>query len=329
MVSVEDHLYHTAELLETVARVAPRLLAWMTACALDAPGEDTAAAVDEWLERYPALQVAACVDPQRLAPEGRARFLQLHPRQLEELTSFARMVASLLRPGGILLQDVHLSTLRFIPPDRWWESIYAAATVRGTFARQPPAVRFLSNKRSYSATFGRDLLDAGFDPRDVLDKSELETVAVPSLAREIDRRFPFEQITSARPDPQPSGADDDTRREVESQLDVVLWDAAGRIELGGRALSAPVTLRPASQEARTWRELIEDRIAGGSGLATGEVGARLAEPGAERAEISNLAARHVHALRARLTNSSAILTANHAYRLDPGLVVGLVRTRVR
>ena len=80
-------------------------------------------------------------------------------------SGFARLVASLLRPGGILLQDVHLSTLRFIAPDRWWESIYVAATVRGTFPRRQPAVRFLSNKRGYTATFGRDLMDAGFDPR--------------------------------------------------------------------------------------------------------------------------------------------------------------------
>jgi hypothetical protein len=58
-----------------------------------------------------------------------------------------------------------------------------------------------------------------------------------------------------------------------------------------------------------------------------EVGQRLAEAGAERAEISNLAARHIHSLRARLSSSSAIVTANRAYALDSAVTVGRVRRR--
>ena len=54
---------------------------------------------------------------------------------------------------------------------------------------------------------------------------------------------------------------------------------------------------------------------------------RLAAAGAERAEASNLAARHIHALRARLNTPGAIITANHAYRLDERLSVGRVRRR--
>ena len=52
----------------------------------------------------------------------------------------------MLRPGGLVLQDIQLATLGFIPPDRWWESIYLANTVRGMFAENPPTCRFLSNK---------------------------------------------------------------------------------------------------------------------------------------------------------------------------------------
>lgn len=37
----------------------------------------------------------------------------------------------MLRPGGLLLQDIQLATLGFIPPNRWWESIYLANTLRG------------------------------------------------------------------------------------------------------------------------------------------------------------------------------------------------------
>jgi len=44
-------------------------------------------------------------------------------------------------------------------------------------------------------------------------------------------------------------------------------------------------------------------------------------------EISNLAARHIHALRARLSSPSAIVTANRAYVLDPVVTVGRVRRR--
>lgn len=327
MVTVEDHLYHTAELLDAITRRSPGLLAWTTCCAIDDPGGDTTAAVAEWIERYPSVQIAAMVDLAQLPAAASRRVIPIDPKRLGELGSFARLVASLLRPGGVLLQDVHLSTLRFIPADRWWESIYLAATVRGTFAQQPPAVRFLSNKRGYAATFGRDLMEAGFDPRDVLDKSELDDVVVPSLVREIDRRFPLELVTSAKGHPVPIAADEAGRREVETALDLVLWDAGGRLELTGRAVVAPVTFRSGSQESATWRQLIDDRVGGGPGLPTSDVGARLSEPGAERAEMSNLAARHVHTLRSRLVNTQAIVTAHHAYRLDPGLTVGFVRAR--
>ena len=39
------------------------------------------------------------------------------------------------------------------------------------------------------------------------------------------------------------------------------------------------------------------------------------------------AARHVHGLRSRLSNPSAIVTVSHAYRLDPSVAVGRVRRR--
>jgi hypothetical protein len=299
----------------------------MTCCAIDDPGSDTTTAVASWLEQYKTIRVAACVGPRQVSTDGAARLLTIEPRSLTELAAFARLVASLLRPGGILLQDVHLSTLRFIPADRWWESIYIAATVRGTFARRPPAVRFLSNKRGYTATFGRDLMQAGFDPREVMDKAELEAVIVPSIARSLRTQFPFELTSSDRPGALPVSADEDDRREIDEGLDVVLWDPGGRIELSGRSTSAPVTFRAGSQEARTWQLLIADRIQNGPGLLIASVGERLAESGAERAEMSNLAARHVHGLRSRLLDGQAILTVNHAYRLDPSLVVGLVRKR--
>lgn len=318
-------MYHTAEMLDALARRAPEVLPCLTCCAIDDPGTDTTNAVTRALERFPAVRIAACVAAEALPAELADRLVPLVPARLAELTSFAKLVSSLLRPGGILVQDVHLSTLRFISPDRWWDSIYVAATVRGTFARRPPAVRFLSNKRGYTATFGRDLLDAGFDPREVMDKAELEEVVVPSIARDLRSRFPLQLLTEGRG--VPVAGDEDARREIDEQLDVVLWSVAGRSELSGRAVPASVTFRAGSHEARTWHDLIVDRVSGGGGVLIADVGQRLADAGAERAEMSNLAARHVHALRARLDNGQALQTANHAYRLDPSLTVGLVRAR--
>ena len=204
VVAVEDHLYHTTEMLETMAR----------ACAGDAGVDDRVhdrrswprhdAAVDGWLRRFTGVQIAARIDPRRASRRTCRAGVRDCAGPSRRVPSFARMVASLLLPGGVLVQDVHLSTLHFIPSDRWWDSIYVAATVRGMFAKRQPAVRFVSNKRGYSATFGRDLMDAGFDPREVMDKVELERVILPSALRDVDERFPLElraPATAASPVP--------------------------------------------------------------------------------------------------------------------------------
>ena len=320
-------MYHTTEILEALSRVSPGLLARTTVCCIDEPGPDTSSAIATWLQRYARIQVAARTNGHVLPSAEAERVIPIDSTQLDALTPFARLIASLLLPGGVLVQDIHLSTLQFIPRDRWWESIYVAATVRGMFARRQPAVRFVSNKRGYAATFGRDLMDAGFDPREVMDKTELDQVIVPSIARDVETRFPLELTTTDRRDPTPVAADDESRREIEDRLDLVEWDVSGRVELSGRLLPSTVVFRPGSQEALTWQLLIADRINEGLGVPVAEVGQRLAGAGAERAEMSNLAARHIHALRARLSSSAAIVTVNHAYRLDPAVSAGRVRRR--
>lgn len=320
-------MYHTTELLQAVARACPDLLAWTTVCAIDDPGPDTASAIAGWLSEFDGIQIAARVDPGELPAEHAHRVFPIGAPHVADSSAFARMLASLLLPGGLLVQDVHLSTLHFIPADRWWESIYLAATVRGIFPKHPPAVRFVSNKRGYAATFGRDLIDAGFDPREVMDKAELDAVVVPSIASDLNVRFPLELTSSLRSRPTPVAAHDDSRHEIDRALDLVEWDVSGRVELAGRLLDAPVIFRTGSNEAVTWQRLIDERLATGAGVPVAEVGQRLAEDGAERAEISNLAARHIHALRGRLSSSSAIVTANRAYTLDPAVTVGRVRRR--
>src|SRR5215468_9424348 len=185
IVVVEDHLYHTSELVDALAAVRPDAIDQITAIALDRAGPDTDAAVADCRRHHPALRVVA---PTAQPPD---RDAGATADDLCNVAACARLIARQLRPGGLLVQDVQLTTLPFVPADRWWESIYLAATVRGLFADRPPRVRFLSNKRGYAATFGRDLADAGFDPRDVMDKAALDTAVAPTLAHFLDTAFPM------------------------------------------------------------------------------------------------------------------------------------------
>jgi hypothetical protein len=339
LVVAEDHLHHVTELLEALAEVDPGLLALTTVLCLDRPGPDTTRLVERWLDAYPTLQVAASLDdPGDADPGARGgRRAALDPAVFANANRCARTLAARLRPGGLLLEDIQLETLGFIPKDRWWESIYLASTVRGMFAENPPTCRFLSNKRGYEATFGRDLLDAGFDPRDVMDKAELKERVVPAVRSLLDRAFPWKlEIAQAgeRPPAIPVAAvakTEEDRREVEGELDLVVWP--GGSEIGGRLLAGEgdrrrLALKAGSQEAATWIALVADRLEGGEGVPVLDVGSRIAPEGAGRPEITNLAARHVHGMRSRLADGSGIVTAHHAYRLAEGLRVGRVTARI-
>jgi hypothetical protein len=190
------------------------------------------------------------------------------------------------------------------------------------FPSRTPVCRFFSNKRGYGATFGRDLVEAGFDPRDVIEKDELEKVVVPALRSHLERRFPWH----LEPAGEALGTTEDDRREIEGEMDLLAWvDADGGVSLGGKAVPRRLQLKTGSQEGRTWLALIEDRLDDGEGLPVQEVGERLAPEGALKAEITNVAARHLHLLRSRLEDPAAIVTAHHAYRLKDGLRVGLAR----
>ena len=332
LVVVEDHLYHTGELVGALAAARPDLLAQLTAVALDRPGPDTDAAVADCHRRYPGLRIVAAT----AAPEAD----RLTAADIADPAACARLIARQLRPGGLLVQDVQLATLPFIPADRWWESIYLAATVRGLFADRPPLVRFLSNKRGYTATFGRDLAEAGFDPRDVMDKTALDASVVPTLVRLIDAAFPMTLAVSLGGSAAVLGgapaatarnvrasSHDAERRELAGRLDVLLWADATGCELTGRLVERDpaargLVLRP-GHEATSWRALLADRLNRGDGLPVIAVGERIGPRGVDRAEATNLAARHIHTLRSRLRDPGAIITAHHAYRLRDDLDIAI------
>jgi len=325
LVVVEDHLFHIGELLQALAAEAPELLPHTAVLCLERPGPDTTAAVERWLAAWPAVRMAAAVPPGAL---GSAAVLD--PQAFTVQQAFCRALAGMLRPGGLLLQDIQLATLAFVPADRWWESIYLAATVRGMFPSRPPSCRFFSNKRGYEATFGRDLAEAGFDPRDVIEKGDLQQVLVPTLRSFLGRRFPWDLETAGGGTVMAVGATDEDRRDVEAGLDLVLWSGAdGGCDLGGRAVAGErrLHLRPGSAEGETWHALIVDRLEQGEGVPVVTLGERLAPDGALRPEVTNAAARHLHLLRSRLDDPGMIVTAHHAYRLRDGVRAGLARMR--
>ena len=323
IVLVEDHLYHIGETLERIERSMPRALPLLTVVCLDRPGPDTTRSIHSWAERWPDTRFAAAVEESPLP-----RLRRLGGDDFEHSHALARTLASMLRPGGLLLQDIQLETLAFIPRDRWWESIYLATSVRGMFPDQPPTCRFLSNKRGYEATFGSDLLEAGFDPRDVLDKNALAKLLAPTLSSFLERSMPW---TLERPGQLDTvvGLGEWARGEVET-LDLVLWDGGSdEVALGGQGVRPPargprIELKAGSPEIETWRRLFADRLEEGDGVPVLEVGERTAPDLAGRAEITNCAARHIHGLRSRLRASDAIRTVEHCYRLDPRLRIARV-----
>ncbi len=329
LVLIEDHLYHIGEVLDLLARERPEWIRQLTVVCLDRPGADTRNAVEGWLEDHPELQMAA-----RLVAGPRlevSRFVPLEDRELDRSSELARRIAGWVRPRGLLLQDVQLETLAFIPRQRWWESIYLASSVRGLFAERPPACRFLSNKRGYEATFGRDLLDAGFDPRDVLDKGQLRRQLLPTVETYLARTLPLRLRSGTGGEPcleTVVGREETDRIEIEEALDLVLWIAPQGTELGGGWVTsgsgARHRLRLGSPECATWRALIEDHLGGSGGLPVLEVGERVAPEHAGRPEVTNCAARHIHQLRSRLRAGTAIRTANHAYSLDHSLRAAIV-----
>ncbi len=337
IVVVEDHVYHISELLRIIRTTAsPSFFSNLTIVCLDREGPDTDAAIEEWLKEHSDLQISGRIsDSERFRPYS-SRLLSLAPVVFENQNEYCRQIARMIRPEGLLLQDIELETLEFVPRDRWWESTVLASTVRGIIGTRAPRCAFISNKRGYEATFGAELLAAGHDPRDVLNKFELEQVAIPFLTKYLVDHFSYcLQWCSNSADDQPTrtchiSTCEAEKHLIESILDVVLWPKQDEsIEIGGKAFDknkkSRIVVAADSNEQTTWQELIDARLKFAPGVEVQSVGVRVAPVGALRAETTNAAARHIHSIRKRLSTPQNIVTVAGHYRLRDGLSVGIVR----
>src|ERR1041385_2878458 len=90
LVCVEDHLYHTTEMLTAMRVARPDLLSLTTICAIDRRGPDTDATVAAWRQQYPEVQVVAAV-------ASGHRTVSLSEPDLASVPAFARLIAGALR----------------------------------------------------------------------------------------------------------------------------------------------------------------------------------------------------------------------------------------
>jgi len=337
LVIIEDHVYHISELIKNMRQDFSDLTRNVTIVCLDRPGPDTDEAVGEWLDLNPELQVASRIDAENDFSELANRLFFLPKRVFQNQNEFCQTVAGFLRNGGLLLQDIELESLEFIPRDRWWETTYLASTVRGIFGDGSIHCAFFSNKRGYEATFGAELLAAGHDPRDVLNKLEPARIVLPFLENHLNKNFPwFMKWCESGSGLVPTetcrvSSEIKLQEEINDCMDVVCWPSInGTAKLCGRSVAGKqscVQLPDTSKEVATWTALVEAALNGQPGVEVIEVGKYVAPAGALRPELTNAAARLIHTLRKRLLDGQDIVTVDGRYRFRDGLRVAIVSDR--
>ena len=82
LVAVEDHVYHISELLRAIQRTSHDLLESLTVVCLDRVGPDTDAAVQDWLNGYPEIQVAARLADSKVGSNWQNRLLAFGRKRL-------------------------------------------------------------------------------------------------------------------------------------------------------------------------------------------------------------------------------------------------------
>ncbi len=280
IVVIEDHLNHLSDICEWLQAEDPNLLRLVTLVGLDQGGPDSRRSVRDWLQEYPAIQVAA-----HLAEEDAPERTRRYPDRLLYIASdllssaspveLSELIPSLVRPGGFLLQDVQLETLHFIPADRRWESIRRlTAVVRGMVPGRPPVCWFMSNKRNPFRRLRNALKDLNFEPRHFLDKDDLEKYVVPTIQGFLEDSMPFSlRVTQHGELICDTVVGEEDLDDVMSGTDLTLWQAGDALRLGGRLIKGGVLKRDFDgAEGTAWRELVADRFAQGGGVKTRRFG---------------------------------------------------------
>ena len=172
-------------------------------------------------------------------------------------------------------------------------------------------------------------MEAGFDPREVMDKNDLARL-FPMVADDyLAETFPMcLEVADGEAEPISHRVCHQDAEAIEAALDLVLWQGEDGARLGGKGIGGKGRLKPKGQEALSWEALFADRYHAGCGVPVSQIGERLAPDGALKAEISNAAARHIHTLRGRLKDGAGIVTDDGAYRLGRRLCLGRIRPAV-
>jgi len=350
VVVVEDRYQHLIKLAEALQTHAPRVRGRVTyVCLQDGP--DTAAEVERWLtQRDLDLQVAVLEDS--LA----AGLFNKHPKQLRLLPpqvclspdwdSYSSSLEQLVRPGGVVLQDVELSPLEFAR-GRPWLSVRAAGTVQATFKarkKDPPILWFMSNKSIHFASLKDALLSVGCDlSRQFFDKKkETWSLIAAAIASHCDR-FPLLWLETSRGEQRVIGVDE--RQDVCSELDIVVWlGGFGKCIVEGRLFDKSIELeRGTSNQLAAWVHLVRARIEGRDGVPTivfgslrgledapwrgvNQLAIDLSREGQSKSKDYNPSSRLAYKMKEALRDKNALDGGEHLYSLgDAVAVVGIVR----
>ncbi len=280
MVIVEDKPRHISTLVAELRKCPEELRGLITIVCLAEGHGDTASAVAKWLASDLDLHVLTLPGSatSNLQKRFGERYGVLNPRITQDMESYARELRTLVRPGGLLIQDVVLNPLRFTDPDKW-KSVYAAGQVRSLLMPRGPQLWFMTNKSLRVPHVLRAKEDVKAE--EFFDKEDHLAGIVSSLRRFVKEHFPWRlHLSDGRVAAVGIGDDDD----VSHNVDLVVW-ATTRMKrtVGGRLIQWQVHNKGGKPSLR-WRpplsnvdaeavvpalvSLVRDRINHGPGLPT-------------------------------------------------------------
>ncbi|HEY6351071.1 MAG TPA: hypothetical protein VI636_16835 [Candidatus Angelobacter sp.] len=330
VVIVEDKPRHVSTLVTELGNYREELTGLITIVCLAEGHGDTASAVGKWLANDLDLHVRTLPGP--ATADLKKRFGErcgvLDPQITQDMESYAREFRTLLRPGGLLLQDVVLNPLRFTEQDKW-KSVYAAGQVRSLLMPRGLQLWFMTNKSLRVPHVLRAKEDVKAE--EFFDKEDHLTGIVSSLRRFLKEHFPWRlHLSNGRVLAIGMGDDDD----VSHNVDIVVWATTKmKRTVGGRLIQWQIHAKSGKPGLR-WRpplsnvdaeavvpalvSLVRDRVNRGPGLPTTVFGripnlaegtdlqklARSQRAEAKRGEMQNYhdeAAKLAERVRAQLT----------------------------